>query len=233
MIYSGPYSQISTTISISMLINQPSDLDNESQNNAWVFDSSQNNWADTTSNVEKRSSRSSRWTDKQVKVLLEAHNQCLKIREEKWKEVAEKVKKVRPEATPKSCRTKYERLINKTFENKDGTAAMLGLMQLKDAQSIVNESLTIDSNTTLKRRSESLINNSSPSKRQKISSKKWTRWTPDENSKLIELVNQTESHKKGRWTEISENMGDKTPLQCENKWQVLKKIISFNPVLVE
>jgi len=41
MIYSGPYSQISTTISISMLINQPSDLDNESQNNAWVFDSSQ------------------------------------------------------------------------------------------------------------------------------------------------------------------------------------------------
>lgn len=229
MIYSGPFSQISTTISVSVLINPPSDLNKESQNNAWNFDSNQNNLAETSLNEEDRNITTYHWTDEQVKVLLEANKECLKLRGEKWKEVAEKVKTVRPDATPHTCRIKYERLINKTSENKDETIAMLGLMHLKNAQSFVNESFTNDSNKTLKRkRDDNSIDPSSPSKRQKLTSKKWTRWSPEEISKLIELVNQTRNNSKGRWLEISKNMGDKTPLQCENKWQVLKKNHSFD-----
>ncbi|MBN9378988.1 MAG: hypothetical protein BGO14_02750 [Chlamydiales bacterium 38-26] len=215
------------------------DLTSESQNNSITgVDSTEPTQETKNSPKVQWKYMSPQWSKEQIQVLLEAKAQFANLRgAELWENVALKVKVVRPDATPQTCRIKYNRITkdqretNKKVMQEEETA-ILGLTLLKNSHIQETELLSQDQTNettkqTLKRKIEkmSAINNSNetPLKRQKTPVTSREMWTHEDAKKLKEIVVKTNKVGKERWIEVSQNMGNKTPKQCRVKWQSIKK----------
>lgn len=231
--YSGPLG-LSTTISFSLQI----------ENTGGIAESSSHSLA-SSSNVGATDLLKSEedyiktpWSKKQLDVLVEAKMKySQEMRGKKlWEKVAQEVRSIRPNANAQTCKKKYSRLMQVTpVEDKklqDEEIAALSLVRLINPGIFDNESqqdaqtekiINVQKNLKRKIDETSMEEKSNDSsKRQKIS-QKWKRWEESESAQLREIMQRVKGKGKDLWLKVSEEIGSKTPQQCEHKWKMLNK----------
>lgn len=241
--FTGSIPQFSVSVSVQITNNSRDsnsnnyiDLTSESQNNSINRFDSPEEIKETKNSSKEWKYISPQWSNKQIEALLEAKKKYDIKGEEGWELIAKEVGAVRPKATAQTCRIKYNRLtkdqrhVDKKLLQEEKTA-ILSLALLKSACMqntglLTQDQIKENTKQTLKRKIEmmALTKSSSepPLKRPNTSLVTREKWSQDDARRLKEFVKKTEKVGKERWTEVSQQMGNKTPEQCRTKWQSIK-----------
>lgn len=142
------------------ITHHPIDLTSETQNPSLIDTSKQEEWKHIPP----------KWSQDQVKVLLEAQQKWSKISkeglkldyQELWENITKEVIAIRPCATPQTCRLKYNRLMRdrEAAHKQDELIAIVGLAQLKNPKQSLLSVDPAKKNTkkSLKRKYEDAFN---------------------------------------------------------------------------